>query len=170
MVRSGGYNGFSFREIAAEIGIKSSSVHYYFPTKEALALEVARSYTNDFFGALGEPDLAEGSASDRIRHYCDVFQSAFETSGRACLCGMLSNEVALLPEALRQEVVGFVDANINWLEKALSLDAASDHHRTAKAIYCGLEGAMAAAALTNDVSWIEDVASSTVSGYLKDPD
>src|ERR1700720_895295 len=32
----GGFGGFSFREIAADVGIKSSSVHYHFPTKENL--------------------------------------------------------------------------------------------------------------------------------------
>ena len=31
-----GYSSFSFREIATELGIKSASIHYYFPTKEAL--------------------------------------------------------------------------------------------------------------------------------------
>lgn len=33
-MRIGGFNGFSFREIAADVGVKSSSVHYHFPTKE----------------------------------------------------------------------------------------------------------------------------------------
>ncbi len=38
----GGFGGFSFREIAADVGIKSSSVHYHFPTKEDLAAAVIR--------------------------------------------------------------------------------------------------------------------------------
>ena len=42
MVRRGGYNGFSFREIAKQVGIKSSSVHYHFPTKEDLGVAVAK--------------------------------------------------------------------------------------------------------------------------------
>ena len=33
-VREGGYNNFSFRELAKEVGIKSASVHYHFPTKQ----------------------------------------------------------------------------------------------------------------------------------------
>jgi TetR/AcrR family transcriptional repressor of nem operon len=37
----GGFGGFSFREIAADVGIKSSSVHYHFPTKEDLAAAVS---------------------------------------------------------------------------------------------------------------------------------
>ena len=39
----GGFGGFSFREIAADVGIKSSSVHYHFPTKENLAAAVCES-------------------------------------------------------------------------------------------------------------------------------
>ena len=39
-MRIGGFNGFSFREIAADAGVKSSSVHYHFPTKEKLAAPV----------------------------------------------------------------------------------------------------------------------------------
>jgi hypothetical protein len=31
-IRSAGYAGFSFRDLAAEIGIKSASVHHHFPT------------------------------------------------------------------------------------------------------------------------------------------
>jgi AcrR family transcriptional regulator len=32
-MRNGGYAGFSFRDLAAELGIKSASVHHHFPTK-----------------------------------------------------------------------------------------------------------------------------------------
>jgi len=32
LIRQNGYNGFSFRDIASGVGVKSSSVHYYFPT------------------------------------------------------------------------------------------------------------------------------------------
>jgi TetR/AcrR family transcriptional repressor of nem operon len=45
-IRRGGYSGFSFREIAVDVGVKSSSVHYHFPTKEMLAAAVARRYTD----------------------------------------------------------------------------------------------------------------------------
>src|ERR1700737_89753 len=44
-MRKGGFNGFSFREIAVDVGVKSSSVHYHFPTKENLAAAVIQRYT-----------------------------------------------------------------------------------------------------------------------------
>src|SRR5260370_41705044 len=44
-MRKGGFSGFSFREIAADVGVKSSSVHYHFPTKENPAAAVIQRYT-----------------------------------------------------------------------------------------------------------------------------
>src|SRR3984893_12936943 len=46
-MRKGGFAGFSFREIAADVGIKSSSVHYHFPTKEDLAAAVIRRWAGE---------------------------------------------------------------------------------------------------------------------------
>ena len=61
MIRHGGYNSFSFREIADEVGIKSSSVHHYFRRKEDLAAVVARHYSDAFFDALGKAEaFSEG--------------------------------------------------------------------------------------------------------------
>lgn len=43
-----GFNGFSYRDLAAEIGIKTSSIHYHFPTKDDLALNLVRNYRQIF--------------------------------------------------------------------------------------------------------------------------
>lgn len=158
MVRSGGYNGFSFREIALSVGIKSASVHHHFPTKESLTLEVARQYEGNFFEALGEPSPAGVDVSTQLNRYCEVFKSAFESSGRACLCGILSNEAEQLPESVREVIIAFVQSNIAWLEESLSKAGGGDQAREkAEFIYCALEGAMGVAALQQDIGWIDRV-------------
>ena len=43
-----GYGGFSFRDLAAEISIKSASVHHHFPTKVTMTAAVARRYGDRF--------------------------------------------------------------------------------------------------------------------------
>jgi AcrR family transcriptional regulator len=58
-VRLAGYNGFSFRDVAADAGIKSSSVHYHFPGKELLVDAIAERYTERAREWLG--DQAEGA-------------------------------------------------------------------------------------------------------------
>jgi TetR/AcrR family transcriptional regulator, transcriptional repressor for nem operon len=170
MIRTGGYNGFSFREIANEIGIKSSSVHYYYPTKEDLALAVAIRYKENFIFALGDPKPDGSTPGSIIKHYSNLFQTAFDTSGKVCLCGMLSTEVQLLPEKVRTAVIDFVDANVNWLQQALGLDEKGDSKPRSKEaaqwIYCSLQGAMSAAALTNDRSWIEAASRSALQRFF----
>src|SRR6202008_1598325 len=66
-MQAGGFGGFSFREIAEDVGIKSSSVHYHFPAKENLAAAVVRRWAEKAFEHLDEqlrtePDPARALA------------------------------------------------------------------------------------------------------------
>jgi len=36
LIQSQGYNTFSYRDIANQVGVKTSSIHYHFPTKADL--------------------------------------------------------------------------------------------------------------------------------------
>src|SRR5215472_18065558 len=39
-----GYNGFSYRDLSELVGVKTSSIHYYFPSKDDLVLEALKEY------------------------------------------------------------------------------------------------------------------------------
>ncbi len=47
-----GMNGLSFRTLADEVGIKSSSVHYYFPEKSDLTRNLIERYTQNFLASV----------------------------------------------------------------------------------------------------------------------
>ena len=47
-----GYNGFSYRDLSSLVGVKTSSIHYYFPSKDDLVLEAVNAYSNEVLGAL----------------------------------------------------------------------------------------------------------------------
>jgi TetR/AcrR family transcriptional repressor of nem operon len=47
-----GYGGLSFRDLAAEVRIKSASIYHYFPSKADLGAAVARLYREDSVAAL----------------------------------------------------------------------------------------------------------------------
>lgn len=117
-VRSGGYNNFSFREIAAEVGIKSSSVHYHFPTKGDLGAELARQYTDAFVAALGDPNDLVDEGKNPIEVYIDSFRTALVQDKKMCLCGLLGAEIDGLPDKVKYETKRFFENNINWLERA----------------------------------------------------
>lgn len=117
-VRSGGYSNFSFRELAAEVGIKSASVHYHFPTKGDLGAELARQYTDDFLKSLGDPIAIFESGNNPIETYINQFRQALIRDKKMCLCGLLGAESEALPEKVRYETQRFFRRNIAWLEQA----------------------------------------------------
>jgi len=142
MVREGGYNAFSFREIAKEVGIKSSSVHYHFPTKADLGAAVAVYYTDKFFKHIGEIDDLALDKKDPIKVYVQAFKNALTNDKRMCLCGMLGAEINGLPPAVAEQTKIFFERNIKWLTKAYALKDKRGAKDKAIETLALLEGAM----------------------------
>ncbi|XPF93839.1 TetR/AcrR family transcriptional regulator [Colwellia sp. RE-S-Sl-9] len=144
-VREGGYNNFSFRELAKDIGIKSASVHYHFPTKADLGAELAKLYTDNFINALGDPKIHKDSGKNPVAIYVEQFRQALHQDKKMCLCGLLGAESDVLPEQVRGEIKRFFKKNLAWLEQAYlcvkTTDAVSAKQLAIKTISV-LEGAM----------------------------
>lgn len=156
MVRQGGYNGFSFRNIAAAVGIKSSSVHYHFSTKEDLAVAVARNYTNKFLASLGEPEKLQEKAKNPVREYVNAFRNAIQEDKGMCLCGMLAAETDVLPESVVLETQAFFRRNIEWLQRAyVVIGKQSDAKELAVNTLCVLEGAMITCKAMGDITMFD---------------
>jgi len=140
--RVGGYNAFSFREIAKEIGIKSASIHYHFPTKSDLAAELAKRYTEKFIIRLDEISSSNNSLYEKLSTYADLFYHALKVDQKMCLCGLFAAEADILPENVKAETKRFFEENINRLEAMLI----EHHHSSAKTqalqLLASLEGAM----------------------------
>jgi AcrR family transcriptional regulator len=60
-----GFEGLRTREVAAEVGVNIATLHYYFPTKEALILGVVQR-AMDLFRTTLTP---HGSPSDQLKSY-----------------------------------------------------------------------------------------------------
>ncbi len=60
-----GFEGLRTREVAAEVGVNVATLHYYFPTKEALIRGVVEHAMERFRSTL-EP---HGSPKDQLRNY-----------------------------------------------------------------------------------------------------
>jgi TetR/AcrR family transcriptional repressor of nem operon len=112
--------------------------------------------------------MPKGATSkDEIARYCGLFRSAFVADGRACLCGILSNEAALLPEQVKSEVAAFAQANVTWLEILFAGESSEVARRKARFIYAAMQGAMGVSSLNDDVGWLDDVADCIYRGVLR---
>lgn len=160
-MREGGFHGFSFREIAADVGVKSASVHHHFPTKEDLAAAVARAYTEHHMAALGDPEDPERAPADLIALYIDRFRRALAEDRRMCLCGVLATEASALPPGVCSEARAFFARNLAWLEAVVARAEPRARPRDIKAkalsIAATLEGAMLVAHSLGDIAAFETV-------------
>ena len=146
MVRQQGYNGFSFRDIAARVNVKSASVHYHFPTKNALLCALARRYLERF-----ETELAQARQSDHdlVATWRGLFRQSYLDDGKMCLCGMLGAESAVLSAELREETAAFFDFAIKSLQEVLETEA------EALRVISTLEGAIILARVKGDIGYFD---------------
>ncbi len=154
MARTGGYNGFSFREIAKQVGIKSASVHYHFPGKEELGVAVARRYSERFLAGLGVPDDKGADPEALLKRYIGAYRKSLVDDGLMCLCGLFGSEIAYLPEAVAAEAKRFFEANIQWLIAVFARKGRKGGKAREAALrtIATLEGALILARSLDDVS------------------
>lgn len=168
-VQQRGFNGFSYADVAAELGVTKASLHYHFAGKAELGEALMTRYSERFAVALAEIDATGAPASAKLDAYASLYADVLQGQ-RMCLCGMLAAEYETLPPRMQAVVLGFFDANERWLvgaletgrrEGTLAFDQpAAD---AARLIVSALEGAMLVARSFADVGRFE----TAVSALLK---
>ena len=143
-----GFNGFSYGDIAGELGVSTASIHYHFPTKSDLGVRLVERYTQRFSVALAEIAADPMNACDKLARYAAIYEDVLK-GGRLCLCGMLAAEIESLPAPMRTQVREFFARNEDWLVRVLEEGAAAgdialdvDARATARAVTAMLEGAL----------------------------
>jgi len=111
-MQAGGFGGFSFRDIASDVGIKSSSVHYHFPTKEDLAAAVVRRWAeraSEFVAQELEKD------PDPVRAWTKAFRVTAFSGAHMCPCTVLGAASQDLPGQVADGVKQFFEMCRNGL-------------------------------------------------------
>ena len=165
MVQSRGFNAFSYRDLTNEIGIKTSSIHYYFPSKDDLGEALVKRYQEIFRTELKKIDLETNDAPTRVKRYVELFMATMKQDGKICLCGMLASDYFTLSEKVQSQVREFFIENEIWLTRVLSagketgaFDFVQQPEEMAKAFFATLEGAMLSARLFADENRLETAA------------
>ncbi len=144
-MRGGGYDSVSFRDIAAEVGIKSASVHYHFPQKADLGVAVVQRYAERFLETLGAPDDPGESPSERLARICEGYRAALFDQGLLCLCCVLGAESGALPKPVSEAVGDFFAGLLDWTARALE---GEERAPSAAEVISALQGAMVLANAT----------------------
>lgn len=113
LVRQRGFNGFSYRDLAERVGVKTSSIHYYFPSKEDLLAAAVTEYSARNADYVRHIDTSQPVA-EQARAYLKPWH---DTAGgdAICLVGMLSTESLLLPDGVHRMLKDFYGLHEAWL-------------------------------------------------------
>ena len=118
LAQTRGYNGFSYADVAAQLGVTKASLHYHFASKAKLGCALINRYRATFDAALESIDSRVTNPVEKLRRYVALYDSVLRNE-RMCLCGMLAAEYATLPVEMQQGLTAFFDANERWLTATL---------------------------------------------------
>ncbi len=101
LIRNKGYNAFSYQDISGKLSIKNAAVHYHFPKKSALAVEVLRDARDNFDRLIEEHKSS--TATEKMRAFFDIYKRSSEQN-KVCLVGALITDYSTLDDDVSEEL------------------------------------------------------------------
>lgn len=101
LIRTKGYNAFSYQDIAAQLGVKNAAIHYHFPKKSDLAIQIIRNThlrVEEIKSMKGRT-----TALDMLHSFIDIYAKSHRDN-LVCLIGALAAEFYSLDESVQAEL------------------------------------------------------------------
>jgi TetR/AcrR family transcriptional repressor of nem operon len=123
LISIGGYNGFSYADIAEVVGISKPSIHHHFPSKVDLVKKLVTLYREA--AEEGVKNLEQGipDTIEQLRAYIQYWKSCIgDASAPFCVCALLASELPILPDQVALEIRAY----FRFLSAMLSARAYGD--------------------------------------------
>ncbi len=162
LTQTRGFNGFSYIDLAEEIGIKTASVHYYFKVKDDLAAALVERVQTTH--AAGFREIEEGTScpKKRLEAVIAYFQG-YVAEAKFCLCGMMAAELQSVSPRVARLVEAYFNSFHAWLSRQFKEAGHKDAKLQALGFLSALEGSVLLARLRRDPKIVHDA----LKGYLK---
>jgi TetR/AcrR family transcriptional regulator, transcriptional repressor for nem operon len=154
MVRTRGFNAFSYRDLSEALGIKTSSIHYYFASKDDLGVAIMSAYHDDLMQTLDGFEAQGLGYLAQYKAWVNLFVGNDGAKSLLCLGGMFASDIATVSAELRDETMVFFKDIEQWLAALFENGrAAGDFcfvgsaQRLAQVVFSTLQGALSSARL-----------------------
>ncbi len=160
LIAAGGYNGFSYADIADTVGIRKPSIHHHFPTKVDLVRTLVKQYREAAEAGIGELQRHVKDPAGQLRAYVGYWEACIgDASAPFCICALLAGEMPLLPDQVAAEVRAHFRFLSTWLTSVLERGAAEQAFRLvqparteAEVLMAAVHGAMLSARAHGDAA------------------
>ncbi|HUI20153.1 MAG TPA: TetR/AcrR family transcriptional regulator [Methylocella sp.] len=158
LVRTRGYSGFSYADLASVVGVSKASIHHHFPAKEDLGAALIDAYKERYNAALQAIWNESTSGIVRVSAYARLYLAGLQQD-QGCLCGVMACERDILPQRLREGIARFFEEHLVWLQRVLEGGIENGTIRQglspaaeARLVLCALEGLLMLGRLFEDKS------------------
>lgn len=153
LIMTGGYNGFSYADIAEVVGIRKASIHHHFPSKADLVRTLVARYREDAEVSVAGLEQNVRDPFDLLKTYAGHWAKCIEDASRPfCVCALLASELPALPPEVAEEVKAFFRFLSTWLTAVMergskegALNLANEPRVEAEAFMASVHGAMLSA-------------------------
>lgn len=120
LIIAGGYNGFSYADIAEVVGIRKASIHHHFPSKVDLVRTLVARYREEVEAGMENIELHVSDALEQLRFYVGYWEACIaDASAPICVCALLASQLPVLPEEVAMEVREHFRYLSTWLTSVL---------------------------------------------------
>lgn len=160
LIVAGGYNGFSYADIADVVGIRKASIHHHFPSKVDLVRTLVADYRQAAEAGIAALERSTPGALDGLRAYVGYWTTCIQdASAPFCVCALLAGELPMLPEEVALEVRAYFRFLSGWLTSVLergeregSIRLAHPARLEAELFMAAVHGAMLSARAYDDAT------------------
>ena len=158
LIVAGGYNGFSYADIADVVGIRKASIHHHFPSKVDLVRTLVAGYREEAEAGMANLELQVSDPLEQLRFYAGYWEACIaDASAPFCVCALLAGQLPVLPEEVGLEVRAHFRSLSAWLTSVLEhgarrgqLQLMSTPRAEAEAFMAAVHGAMLSARAYGD--------------------
>jgi len=123
--RQRGFDGFSYADLARDVGIRKASIHHHFPKKADLAFTLIERYADQFTKSLEQIASVKSNAADKLRAYHALYRKALAGGSQLCLCVAMSAGRGSLAAPVLDRLNAFHQDSAEWLHRVY-LEASKD--------------------------------------------
>ena len=164
LIQTRSFHGFSFQDIADEVGIRKPSLYHHFASKDDVAIAVL-DRAADWVSA--EMKKVEGKEpTEQLEAYFDMFRTIHSKGERMCPGGSFGAVFDAVSSPVQRTLHHFSQMHLRWLERVVREGVERGQFRicdqrprdVAMQILAGVQGALLMGRLVGDPHVIDTVA------------
>ncbi|MDJ0654992.1 MAG: TetR/AcrR family transcriptional regulator [Xanthomonadales bacterium] len=118
LLQSHGFEGFSYRDISSQLGIKNAAIHYHFPTKSDLGQALVEDFCEET-----RQQIAFARENLTVRKQLDAYfermAQEFDRDNSLCPVGAMTTSLGTISDSMRNSLNQLSALVVDWLTETL---------------------------------------------------